>query len=290
MRSFVADPMQHGRLYLAGDAAHIVPPTGAKGLNLAVNDVRLLGAALRAHYDGRPTPGSTPTATRALRRVWRAQDFSNYMTQLLHDLGGGPFQRRLQLSRLEYVERSEAAAHEPGRELRRPAGRGRFLGRMLSTADAIERARGLAARGRADDPRDRRAARAAASRRSRARSSPSSARRARLVGMDGFHLAQAELVRLGRRDRMGAPDTFDAAGYVALLRRLRDDEDASSTRPSSGARSRSRSAAIAVPRDVPLVVTEGNYLLRRLRPGRRSAPARRGVVRRCRTRSGGSSG
>ena len=110
MRSFVADPMQHGRLYLAGDAAHIVPPTGAKGLNLAVNDVRLLGAALRAHYADRSDDGLQAYSATALRRVWRAQDFSNYMTQLLHDVGGGSFQRGLQLSRLEYVERSEAAA------------------------------------------------------------------------------------------------------------------------------------------------------------------------------------
>jgi p-hydroxybenzoate 3-monooxygenase len=110
MRSFVADPMQHGRLYLAGDAAHIVPPTGAKGLNLAVNDVRLLAAALRAHYEDGSSEGLEAYTRTALRRVWRAQDFSNYMTQLLHDLGGGSFQRGLQLSRLEYVERSEAAA------------------------------------------------------------------------------------------------------------------------------------------------------------------------------------
>jgi p-hydroxybenzoate 3-monooxygenase len=110
MRSFVADPMQHGRLYLAGDAAHIVPPTGAKGLNLAVNDVRLLGAALRAYYADGSDYGLQAYSATALRRVWRAQDFSNYMTQLLHDLGGGSFQRGLQLSRLEYVERSEAAA------------------------------------------------------------------------------------------------------------------------------------------------------------------------------------
>jgi p-hydroxybenzoate 3-monooxygenase len=110
MRSFVADPMQHGRLYLAGDAAHIVPPTGAKGLNLAVNDVRLLGTALRAFYEDGSDAGLEAYSATALRRVWRAQDFSNYMTQLLHDLGGGSFQRGLQLSRLEYVERSEAAA------------------------------------------------------------------------------------------------------------------------------------------------------------------------------------
>jgi p-hydroxybenzoate 3-monooxygenase len=110
MRSFVAEPMQHGRLFLAGDAAHIVPPTGAKGLNLAVNDVRILAAALAAFYDDGSGEALDGYSAAARRRVWRAQDFSNYMTQLLHDLGGGPFERRLQLSRLEYVERSEAAA------------------------------------------------------------------------------------------------------------------------------------------------------------------------------------
>jgi p-hydroxybenzoate 3-monooxygenase len=110
MRSFVTSPMQHGRLFLAGDAAHIVPPTGAKGLNLAVNDARLLAAGLAAHYergDDGPLVAYTETA---LRRVWRAQDFSNYMTQLLHNLGGGPFEHGLQLSRLEYIGRSDAAA------------------------------------------------------------------------------------------------------------------------------------------------------------------------------------
>jgi p-hydroxybenzoate 3-monooxygenase len=110
MRSFVAEPMQHGRLFLAGDSAHIVPPTGAKGLNLAVNDVRLLASGLTALVRDGNTERLDGYSTAALRRVWRAQDFSNYMTQLLHDLGGGPFQRRLQLARLEYLERSEAAA------------------------------------------------------------------------------------------------------------------------------------------------------------------------------------
>jgi p-hydroxybenzoate 3-monooxygenase len=110
MRSYVCDPMQYGRLFLAGDAAHIVPPTGAKGLNLAVNDVRLLATALAEWYrDGSAARLDQYSAT-ALRRVWRAQDFSNYMTQLLHDTGEGPFTRRLQLARLEYLERSEAAA------------------------------------------------------------------------------------------------------------------------------------------------------------------------------------
>ena len=110
MRSFVIEPMRHGRLYLAGDAAHIVPPTGAKGLNLAVNDVRLLAAGLRAHYERGDDSLLDGYTTAALRRVWRAEDFSNYMTQLLHDLGQGSFQRALQLSRLDYLTRSEAAA------------------------------------------------------------------------------------------------------------------------------------------------------------------------------------
>jgi p-hydroxybenzoate 3-monooxygenase len=110
MRSFVCEPMQHGRLFLAGDAAHIVPATGAKGLNLAVNDVRLLATALGAYYADGSTAGLEGYTSAASRRVWRAQDFSNYMTQLLHDLGGGSFQAALQLARLEYLTRSEAAA------------------------------------------------------------------------------------------------------------------------------------------------------------------------------------
>jgi len=110
MRCFVAEPMRHGRLFLAGDAAHIVPPTGAKGLNLAVNDVRLLAAALAGFYATGATSGLDRYSDTALRRVWRAQDFSNYMTQLLHDLGGGAFEKRLQLARLDYLARSPAAA------------------------------------------------------------------------------------------------------------------------------------------------------------------------------------
>ncbi len=110
MRSYVAEPMQRGRLFLAGDSAHIVPPTGAKGLNLAVNDVRLLAPALRDLIKEDNAERAEGYTRAALRRVWRAQDFSNYMTQMLHDLGGGPFQRRMQLARLEYVARSEAAA------------------------------------------------------------------------------------------------------------------------------------------------------------------------------------
>jgi p-hydroxybenzoate 3-monooxygenase len=110
MRSFVCEPMRYGGLFLAGDAAHIVPPTGAKGLNLAVNDVRLLAAAVAAWYADGSTAGLDAYSQTALRRVWRAQDFSNYMTQLLHDLGEGSFHKALQLARLEYLSRSEAAA------------------------------------------------------------------------------------------------------------------------------------------------------------------------------------
>jgi pantothenate kinase len=85
---------------------------------------------------------------------------------------------------------------------------------------------------------------------------------ARLVGMDGFHLAQSELVRLGKAHRKGAPDTFDAAGYVALLRRLRDaSEDVVYAPEFRREIEEPINAAIAVPRDVPLVITEGNYLL-----------------------------
>ena len=110
MRSLVCEPLRYERLFLLGDAAHIVPPTGAKGLNLALNDVRLLASAIADWYSTGSTDGLDGYSATALRRVWQAQDFSNYMTQLLHDLGGGPFPRRLQLARLEYLERSPAAA------------------------------------------------------------------------------------------------------------------------------------------------------------------------------------
>ena len=110
MRSFVCEPMRYGRLLLAGDAAHIVPPTGAKGLNLAVNDARLMASALVDWYRTGSTEAIDSYSETALRRVWRAQDFSNYMTQLLHDLDRGSFDRKLQLARLEYLSRSQAAA------------------------------------------------------------------------------------------------------------------------------------------------------------------------------------
>ncbi len=110
MRGFVCEPLRHGRLFLLGDAAHIVPPTGAKGLNLALNDVRLLAPAIVDWYETGSTAALDAYSEIALRRVWRAQDFSDHMTRLLHDLGEDPFQRRLQLARLDYLERSQAAA------------------------------------------------------------------------------------------------------------------------------------------------------------------------------------
>jgi p-hydroxybenzoate 3-monooxygenase len=111
MRSFVAEPMRHERLFLAGDAAHIVPPTGAKGLNLAVSDVTVLADALGAWYDdGDHGPLDAYSAT-CLEHVWRAQHFASWMTTLLHlDPAGDPFDRRMQLSYLEYVAESTAAA------------------------------------------------------------------------------------------------------------------------------------------------------------------------------------
>ena len=110
MRSYVVEPMQFGRLYLAGDAAHIVPPTGAKGMNLAVTDVRVLSQAFTAFYQsGEDTLESYSTT--CLRRVWRVQHFSWWMTAMLHRFqDDDSFGRHLQLAQLEYVCSSEAAA------------------------------------------------------------------------------------------------------------------------------------------------------------------------------------
>jgi p-hydroxybenzoate 3-monooxygenase len=111
MRSFVAEPMRHGRLFLAGDAAHIVPPTGAKGLNLAVADVRLLAEALSAHFKRGDGALLDAYSDAALGRVWRAEHFSWWMTSMLHRFPeDDAFGERLQLSQLEYTCRSEAAA------------------------------------------------------------------------------------------------------------------------------------------------------------------------------------
>ena len=110
MRSFVVDPMRHGRLFLAGDAAHIVPPTGAKGMNLAVADVQVLSRALVALLGGDSSLAESYSDT-CLRRVWRAEHFSWFMTTMLHtDPHSDAFARRLQLSQLRYVASSRAAA------------------------------------------------------------------------------------------------------------------------------------------------------------------------------------
>jgi p-hydroxybenzoate 3-monooxygenase len=110
MRSFVAEPMQFGRVFLAGDAAHIVPATGAKGLNLAVADVWRLSAALATWYRTGSTALLDRYSTDCLGRVWRAQDFSNFMSLMLHRIPGDAFGARLQLARLRYLVSSAAAA------------------------------------------------------------------------------------------------------------------------------------------------------------------------------------
>ncbi|WP_236790658.1 4-hydroxybenzoate 3-monooxygenase [Amycolatopsis sp. GM8] len=111
MRSFVAEPMQYGRLFLAGDAAHIVPPTGAKGMNLAVADVRVLSRALVDLLQHKRSELAESYSDTCLKRVWRAEHFSWYMTSMLHtDPDGDDFQRRLQLSQLRYTASSKAAA------------------------------------------------------------------------------------------------------------------------------------------------------------------------------------
>ncbi len=111
MRSYVVEPMQYGRLYLAGDAAHIVPPTGAKGLNLAVADVRVLTEALAAWYEAGDTLALSQYSATCLRRVWRAQHFSFWMTTLLHTFADDDaYARRLQQSYRDYVTTSRAAA------------------------------------------------------------------------------------------------------------------------------------------------------------------------------------
>jgi len=111
MRSFVVEPMQYGRLLLAGDSAHIVPPTGAKGMNLAFADVMVLARAFEAFYRGKGDERLAGYSAACLRRVWYAQRFSWWMTQLLHRFPNeSAFDRRRQLSDLDYITSSEAAA------------------------------------------------------------------------------------------------------------------------------------------------------------------------------------
>jgi len=111
MNSFVAEPMQYGRLFLAGDAAHIVPPTGAKGLNLAVADVRVLARALAEFYATGSKELLAQYSEKCLRRVWKVQRFSWWMTSMLHRFEADtPFDRRRQLAELDYVTSSRAAS------------------------------------------------------------------------------------------------------------------------------------------------------------------------------------
>jgi p-hydroxybenzoate 3-monooxygenase len=111
MRSHVVEPMRYGRLFLAGDAAHIVPPTGAKGMNLAVADIRVLSRALVELLQHNSSELAEPYSDTCLKRVWRAEHFSWYMTSMLHvDPDADVFQHRLQLSQLRYTASSRAAA------------------------------------------------------------------------------------------------------------------------------------------------------------------------------------
>ena len=111
LRSFVSEPMRFGRLFLAGDAAHIVPPTGAKGLNLAASDVKLLADALIEHYHEHSNAGIDTYSQRCLRRVWRAERFSWWFTSLMHRFpDGGAIAEKLQQAELDYIVHSDAGA------------------------------------------------------------------------------------------------------------------------------------------------------------------------------------
>jgi len=111
LRSFVAEPMRFGRLFLAGDAAHIVPPTGAKGLNLAASDVSYLGSAITEYYQERSSAGIDGYSQRCLRRIWRAERFSWWFTNLMHKFPEtGEFGQKMQAAELDYLVNSVAAS------------------------------------------------------------------------------------------------------------------------------------------------------------------------------------
>ncbi len=129
MRSFVSEPMQHGRLFLAGDAAHIVPPTGAKGLNLALADVGVLAQALIQWYRSGDETALATYSARCLGRVWRAEHFSHWMTSMLHTFEEDEFEQRLQLSQLRYVVSSQAAARSLAEN---------YVGLAASRLDGVE--------------------------------------------------------------------------------------------------------------------------------------------------------
>jgi p-hydroxybenzoate 3-monooxygenase len=110
LRSFVSEPMRYGRLFLAGDAAHIVPPTGAKGMNLAVSDVTMLGEAFEDYYAGKSSAGIDHYSARALARVWKGERFSWWFTSITHrfpEMDG--FARKMQVAELNYIRGSRAA-------------------------------------------------------------------------------------------------------------------------------------------------------------------------------------
>ena len=110
LRSFVAEPMRYKKLFLAGDAAHIVPPTGAKGLNLAASDIHFLSEALIAFYKSGETAGLDTYSQKALARVWKAERFSWYLTSLTHRFPDvAPIERKLQIAELDYMRQSETA-------------------------------------------------------------------------------------------------------------------------------------------------------------------------------------
>jgi p-hydroxybenzoate 3-monooxygenase len=110
MRSVVIEPMRYGRLFLAGDAAHIVPPTGAKGMNLALADVRVLAEAFDAYYSKNDEVLLDAYSAKCLERVWRAEEFSNYMTQMLHPSEDDAFENGVQRARLRQATQNREAA------------------------------------------------------------------------------------------------------------------------------------------------------------------------------------
>ncbi|MDE2616993.1 MAG: FAD-dependent monooxygenase, partial [Burkholderiales bacterium] len=111
LRSFVTEPLRFGRMFLAGDAGHIVPPTGAKGLNLAATDVKYLCNGLVEYYQGRSQAGIDRYSELALKRIWRAERFSWWFTSLMHRLPeNGEIGQKLQEAELDYIIHSEAGA------------------------------------------------------------------------------------------------------------------------------------------------------------------------------------
>ncbi len=110
LRSFVSEPLRHGRLFLAGDSAHIVPPTGAKGLNLAAADIKVLAEALIGFYEKGDSEGLEGYSQKALARVWKASRFSWWFTSLTHRFPDmDPIARKMQLAELDYIRGSVAA-------------------------------------------------------------------------------------------------------------------------------------------------------------------------------------